>query len=267
MVKIAVYAVRYSEDIQPFIDHYYSAPGVKEAEEQNNLSLTIINNYGTLPDYPGITILNNVTRPDFSTGHLARSWNQCIINAFKDLRNPAVDCLVMIQIDAKFSNNWYANICEIPNDCYYFCVGRGDEMQFVRPEAIKRVGLYDERYCNIGHQEADYFLRTFIKIKNNCSILDYAHHRIHDAFNGKFYESQFILHSISSGNIEAQRLSNAYSGMSYNIFRYKWKNCDVKDWHFQMEYINTLTSEFTNAKEFRYYPYFEKDIDWKIYAA
>jgi len=50
MVKIAVYAVRYTENIQPFIDHYYSGIGVKEAEEANNLSLTIINNFGVLPN-------------------------------------------------------------------------------------------------------------------------------------------------------------------------------------------------------------------------
>jgi hypothetical protein len=266
MVKIAVYAVRYTEDIQPFIDHYYSDPTVKEAEKENNLSLTIINNYGVLPDYDGITILNNVTRPDFSTGHLARSWNQCIINGFKDLQNPAVDCLVLIQIDAKFNNNWYKNICSIPETCYFLTVGRGDEMQFMRPQLIKSVGLYDERYCNIGYQEADYFFRAYMRIRNNCIILDYAHQRVNDPFNGLFNREHFIHHSTGSGNPAAQILSCEFHTLSYNIFRFKWKDVNVNGWVNQKSYLDTLDNKFLDGKEFRYYPYFEKHINWQIYA-
>jgi len=265
MVKIAVYAVRYTENIQPFIDHYYSGIGVKEAEEANNLSLTIINNFGVLPDYPGITILNNVVRPDFSTGHLARNWNQAIINSFRDLRNPAVDCLVLIQIDAKFNNDWYNNICSLPTDCYYLAVGRGDEMQFMRPEVIRQVGLYDERFCNIGYQEADYFFRARLKIKNNCIILDEYHKRYHDPYNGKFKENDFIIKSVDSSNIPSHKLSSVHHPISRNIFKYKWGNVYPEYWDTQIELFNSLNGDFTNNKHFMFYPYFEKDIDQKNY--
>ena len=70
LMKLAVYAVRYSEPIEPFIQAYYDCSGVREAELCGTLSLTIVNNFGVI-DHPTVKILNNVVRPDFSTGHLA----------------------------------------------------------------------------------------------------------------------------------------------------------------------------------------------------
>ena len=35
-----------------------------------------------------VTVLHNMTRPDWDLGNLARSWNECLLHGFKDLNNP-----------------------------------------------------------------------------------------------------------------------------------------------------------------------------------
>ena len=53
--------------------------------------VSILNNFGrmSLPEkyipYK-INVINNEARPDFSRGHLSRSWNQAIMLGFKDLK-------------------------------------------------------------------------------------------------------------------------------------------------------------------------------------
>jgi hypothetical protein len=41
--------------------------------------------------------------------------------------------------------------------------------------AVKQVGLFDERFCNIGLQEADYFLRCLLYNKDRSSLNDIEH--------------------------------------------------------------------------------------------
>jgi len=55
--------------------------------ELSILEIFIINNHSNLnihKEYLGkVKILNNELRPDFSTGHLSRTWNQSIIKLYK----------------------------------------------------------------------------------------------------------------------------------------------------------------------------------------
>ena len=46
-----------------------------------------------------VTVLDNMRRGDFSTGHLAQDWNTCIINGFQDLNKPRSKIVVCMQAD------------------------------------------------------------------------------------------------------------------------------------------------------------------------
>jgi len=80
----------------------------------DNSDIYIINNHTNIyiePQYEDkIKILNNDLRPDFSTGHLSRNWNQAIINGFKNLNEPDCDLVIACQNDTKFCKNWYSKL-------------------------------------------------------------------------------------------------------------------------------------------------------------
>lgn len=79
------------------------------------LEITIINNHSNLKlidKHKHINILNNQTRPDFSTGHLSRNWNQAIISGFKSINNPDCDILITCQNDTVFATNWLLKLIE-----------------------------------------------------------------------------------------------------------------------------------------------------------
>jgi hypothetical protein len=270
-MKLHVFAVRYKEPIEPFLNNFYSDEPVKKAMDDGYLKLTIINNYGILPQYPNVTILNNVTRPNFSTGHLSRNWNQCIINGFgENLNDPICDAILLLQIDSFLNNDWYKNLYKIPEDCYFLAVGRGDECMFIRPNAIKRVGLFDERFCNIGFQEGDYFLRCFIRIRENCCIFDSGHSRIHNPwpdiilYEDIIQDSRQINRDGISDYAEHARSAEFHS-LSHRIFIMKWGH-ELRPDAWQMDVMNCIPPNLSNFKEFKYYPYFEKNIDPDIYV-
>ena len=134
----------------------------------DNSEIYVINNHSNIyiePQYKDkIKILNNDLRPDFSTGHLSRNWNQAIINGFKNLNEPDCDLVIACQNDTKFCKNWYSKlIITMLKDGYkYITCGIGDQFQVFTTDSVKNIGLYDERFCNIGYQEGDYFLRALL---------------------------------------------------------------------------------------------------------
>lgn len=159
--------------------------------------INVINNYDKV-SFKGlederINIYNNMLRPDFSTGHLARNWNQAIINGFKDLKNPDADIVVCIQSDEAVRPNWIETLLFLHQERNFITAGHGDAFHSYTPEAIKKVGLWDERFCNIGYQEADYFLRHLLHNTDGCSINDYYHSRVHNPYNDLKFRWNLIL--------------------------------------------------------------------------
>jgi GT2 family glycosyltransferase len=73
--------------------------------------ITIVNNSPSVPiSIPYIPInykvIDNNTRPDFSTGHLARNWNECLVDGFKDVNNPDCDIVILSQNDVRYSKGF-----------------------------------------------------------------------------------------------------------------------------------------------------------------
>ena len=67
----------------------------------HDYEINIINNHTDirLPERfkDKVNVLHNVLRPDWSSGHLSRNWNQALVNGFKSLTEPDCDVVVCSQ--------------------------------------------------------------------------------------------------------------------------------------------------------------------------
>ncbi len=73
-----------------------------------------------------VTIIHNNLRPDSSTGHLSRNWNEAIINGFDNLNNPISDILITNQNDCEFQPNFLEEIIELHKKYSFVQFGAGD---------------------------------------------------------------------------------------------------------------------------------------------
>jgi hypothetical protein len=235
----------------------------------HDYSITVVNNYTEtfeLSEYCSsnkITVIHNNIRPDFSTGHLSRSWNQCLIHGFKSLQNPDSDIVVLVQDDSLFFPKWCSYVVEKHDTYDFISMGGGDQFHSYKPNHIKKVGLWDERFCGIGYQEYDYFIRSFLYNRDRVSINDPKHCRVYSPIDNLIISDadEFI-----GGMRGDPRHTNAvkYHHISKNILLAKWGNSIDKlskniGWNSELEYLSTLSS--SKIPNFIYYPYFEKDID------
>ena len=199
-------------------------------------------------------MLANNLRPDFSTGHLSRNHNQAIINGFESLIEPKCDVVVSCQNDTKVLKNWYQTLCEAMNTYTFLTQGAGDQFQAWKAEGVRNIGLYDERFCNIGHQEADYFLRAYLYNKEHSSINDRCHERIHNRHNQPLIEKTVTgWGRKESSHMESQKLH----GITVTMLQHKWgvEYGNGKFWNrFNLDQLKCLTDNYVM------YPYFEKDI-------
>ncbi len=135
--------------------------------------------------------------------------------------------------------------------------GAGDEIQVFNIEALNAVGMFDERFCGIGYQEADYFLRARLLHPQKVSINDAGHHGrslnpIADVFSD-------ILERNLCG---AQRndmhhiASKEHHVISEKMFHEKWNNeVSSASWSHDIE---SKVSKI--PKQYMYYPYFERHL-------
>lgn len=249
-----------------------------------DVRINVINNHSEFflePEHERrVTVLHNNLRPDFSTGHLARNWNQALLHGFKDLKNPASDIVITIQDDVLFKADWLSRLADLHRRYSFITMGAGDAFCSYLPEAVRRIGLWDERFSNIGCQEADYFLRALIYNRERSSINDPIHGRLHNAVDGntftsyggsyrKWLEKQetdgdpaeradSMLISVPRMNPDrsrAQRSSMKFHNLSAKIFQHKW-GLPLSKWteeHYAVR--NSLVPNYIT------YPYFEKDVE------
>jgi hypothetical protein len=223
-----------------------------------NYSINVVDNYcqdNRVKNFcyeNNINLFENTLRPYWSTGHLSRSWNQCIINGFKDLNNPDCDVLVLCQDDNLFSSDWCNDLIEYHKQYEFISMGGGDQFHSYKPEHIKKVGLWDERFCNIGYQEYDYFIRSYIYNKEYSSINDRKHKRLHNTIGDKFINHDD--HLIGGMRSDPRHFNSIkYHNISHQILIQKWGS---EIWN--IDYLNTLS--VSKIPNYVYYPYFEKDI-------
>jgi hypothetical protein len=223
--------------------------------------IIIIDNFGNckIEDYNlNIRIIKNELRPQFSTGHLSKDWNAGLVNGFKDLNNPDCDIVILNQNDVIFKPNYINNLIKLHEKYDFIQMGSGDEMMSFTVNAVKQVGLFDERFCNIGLQEADYFLRCLLYNADKSSINDIQHDRILN----KLADTDIVLESVVCGhNREEQSTMDSakYHINSHVMFNFKWHNLPLdRNWGKILSNYNLSIIQPTLSNIM--YPYFEKDI-------
>ena len=230
-----------------------------------NHEVVIIDNFGNceIQDYNlNVKIIKNELRPQFSTGHLSKDWNAGLVNGFQDLNNPDCDVVILNQNDTVFKPNYVEKLIELHNRFDFIQMGSGDEMMSFTPNAVKQVGLFDERFCNIGFQEADYFLRCLIYNKEKSTINDATHLRVLNELS----EDEIIIEDVVCGHNrqeESTESSAKFHPNSHIMFNFKWSNLPLdRNWNkLPLDFdVSKIQPNLSNIM----YPYFEKDINTLI---
>jgi hypothetical protein len=153
--------------------------------------IIVLNNFGTFSFPPGnplleansdnLTVINNYARLESSFGHLSRDWNTAALYGFMDLTNPISDIVVGLQGDASLFSEWATNVYteHMMEGTLFLQAGCGDAFHSWTAEGVRRIGLWDERFTDIGYQEADMFLRAVVLEPERVRISDELHGRMH----------------------------------------------------------------------------------------
>lgn len=268
-MKIKVYFVTYDNDIELNRTlKTFSKSGIKN----HDYEITVINNYkdaSVLLDDVSlkVKVVDNNTRPSFSTGHLARNWNECLIEGFKNLNDPDADIVILSQNDVEYNENVIDTLIEYHEKYSFISYGCGDAFHSYTPDAIKSVGLWDERFCNIGWQDCDYFFRQMVYNKSGSSINDPLHHRVHNKIDFGFVDLE--RHSGFVRKDQHHLKSLSYHNISMSTFIHKW-GLGIPGIHWQAS-VNTEDRKWNCALDIEpdivvkspqwiMYPFFEGQI-------
>jgi len=266
-IRVSIYIVTYRNPVD--LNRNISSILASGADVQIN----VINNHSQFflePEHEkAVMVLHNSLRPDFSTGHLARNWNQALLHGFKDLKSPANDIVVTVQDDVLFKVDWLSRLVNLHRRYNFITQGIGDAFCSYLPEAVRKVGLWDERFCSIGWGEGDYFLRSLIYDRDGCSINDPAHGRLHNVVGGGVDR-----HSLSSDGTakradallitcppmnvdrkDAHLTSLKFHPLAATVFKQKWGVSDVQ-WTTEHQALRRSL-----VPNYLMYPYFEKDVE------
>ena len=253
-MKVKVYLVTYRNDgeLVKTIDSYINSGLYSRS------SLTVVNNHTAGKPRIGernyfTRLISNEARPDFSTGHLSRNWNECLMDGFQNLNSPDADVVICCQNDVRFKGNCLEIISRNLRSFDFMTAGSGDAACAYSVEAVKKVGLWDERICNIGYQESDYFLRQFLYNRDRCSVNDNAHGRVHNPIES-FLENSDCGYQ---RQCEHHLASMTHHDHSRQLVEQKWKNIKFENWD---DDFRRMVVVQPNLPQFVLYPYFEKDI-------
>lgn len=256
--KINVYTVTYNnkENINRNINKFIASTAhLKPADVTFNY--IVINNHSQLDldemiydeDLINFAVFENWLRPDHSCGHLARDYNMSLIHGFQDLNKPACDQVILLHDDSIWNDGWYKDLTTIHETYTFYAGDWGDGLTSYLPDAIRNIGLWDERFCNIGYHEADYFLRAKLFNSDDSSINDYGAGRVWNATKEIFTHAQENV-----GKMESHDASARYHDLTHALFMEKW-NCSPVNWHLSIGHLPTAPL----IKSWSFYPYFEKD--------
>ena len=182
--------------------------------------------------------------------------------------NPDAKIVVTMQNDIVLADNWTSNLLKMHQN-YTFVTGQlGDNIISYRPEAVKRIGMWDERFITPANKEADYYIRALILNKEKSIVNDFFHGRLLNSDDALVLDKP----EYQGGDPEWRKeKSNDMSKEGWyhtsQIFYWKWKDT----WKSQPSYTGWLTNwpkEFVDnppslpkCPNFVQYYYFEKDVE------
>lgn len=259
-MKIKAYFITYNNDgeLNDTLKSFEKS-GIKNY----NYEVKVINNFKESDvklDNIGldIEIVNNNTRPSISTGHLTRNWNECLIDGFENINSPKSDIVILSQNDVKYNENIIDTLIEYHQKYNFITSGQGDAFHSYTIDAIKSVGLWDERFCNIGWQESDYFLRHIVYNKEKSSINDLVSLRVHNQICYNFVDTTKLTGFLRNDIHHIQSL--AYHETSMKIFNEKWPNVPILKWT-ESDIVYNLPKNYIQSPQWILYPYFENSIE------
>lgn len=174
MIKIKIYIITYKRDNvlnQNLKTLWESVNNI------DDIDVTILANYPEclIDDEnmrSNLRVIYNTTRMPYAWGYLSRDWNFCILDAFKNWKNPQnIDWCVLAQNDVTWVKDFDLYL---KNNLKYDLISQpiGDQCIALNIEAVKKIGFFDERFTTLHYQEADYFLRAISLLEDRCSIND-----------------------------------------------------------------------------------------------
>lgn len=255
MKRISVYVVTYNneERLNENASRFFKTT---ENVDRNRFELiyNVINNHPIInlhDEFKNRTNIMHNLRPEFSCGHLSRDYNTALIHGFHNLNAPYSQQVICVHDDSIWHDDWFDKLQTI-HETYTFYVGDyGCSMTSYLPDAVKRIGIWDERFCNIGYHEADFFLRARIYNRDKSTINDH--------FGGRVLNPTEVLfdHPEANGQkvVHSER-SLQYHTCSRKVFEDKW-NVHPEQWD------SRLGEEPSRPKivQYMFYPYFELDIE------
>lgn len=278
-MKIKVYMVTYNfeeavnNNLRTLFDNM-------DPSNDDSIEVHIINNHTNFKmnkSYP-VTVIHNVLQPDWGTGHIARNWNQSLIHGFKNLNQPDADIVCLIQDDMRWTEKWVSNLKEIHKRYSFYSCSWGDAFHSYTAEGVKSIGIWDERYCNIAFQEADYLLRALFYNKEKSSVNDNSvgrklnlwgksrSHNLKDPDSGPFVEElgcvpDFIAtrHKTeyeTEVNYKRSHDSGRYNRITLSMFEHKWPGIKPEFWAADL-YENPRKPA---VPTYMFYPYFEEAL-------
>ena len=184
------------------------------------------------------------------------------------MNNPDAKIVVTMQNDIVLGRHWATNLLKMHKK-YTFITGQlGDNIVSYRPEAVKKIGMWDERFVTPANKEADYYIRALIYNREHSLINDRVHGRLLNEADALELDTSTYRGGETDWRAE-KRNDNSHEGWYHTsqIFYWKWKDT----WKTQPSYYGWLTrwsKEFINnppcppkVPNFVQYYYFEKDIE------
>ena len=237
------------------------ASDAKTYIESGDCEIFIINNHSNIQIdkqfKEKVTLLDNVLRPDFSTGHIGRNWNQALILGFENLTDPACDLVITLQDDVLLQPDWYSKLKDLHCDFNFVQNGHGDALCSYTVEAVKKVGIWDERFI-FGLHASDYFYRQLMFNWEGATINDPVHKRMHNSLHAEPMKATSYLVSNSF-------YSETFPDPSFDV---NIGTSIIKEKYHQPSQLYPWTQNNKQAAKvdkfkgnsYMFYPYFEKEV-------
>jgi hypothetical protein len=255
-MKIKIYIVTWQDEIALHNNLSTLFAGFQFADGVD-VHVNVINNHTNFKIHKNyeqhVRVLHNVAQPDFATAMLARMWNTSLIHGFRNLNEPDADIVVTAQDDTVWNYDWIPQLLKVMKDFTFYADDAGDLVCAYRPEAVKKIGMWDERF-HYGFGEGDYFLRAIRYNENKSSINDFAHGRVWNPTLHLAKRPEPDLNRYSE-----QSRSHKFRKLSWANFLYKWRYEEMEGtWpeNIQEMVLTTPTIPSTIL-----YPYFEMDVE------
>ena len=221
-----------------------------------DIEVNIINNHTQFSlhntQWDKVRVWHNRLRSDNSLGHLSRNWNQALIHGFGSLDSPRVDYVINSQDDVLWQPGWCEQMLEATRTYSLVTQGVGDALVVYKIDAVRAIGLWDERFCPSFYHDGDYFLRALIYNREFSSINDPAHGRMLNPIPYTFA----AVPAANAPRVDAKNLSYGKASIPFAVWRSKWPCAPIR-WSQEL-----IDNPPTNTQCFNYvqYPHFETNL-------